>query len=245
MRYDTPKTAIMKSNINYDPGRIAVSTSRKKSKSLSSLAGKGFHVLDQVLTSVGSVADTVNKVAPGIVDETSKVIDYHLDKHKDDFRIPSLIDLPLDEAERVLHLYNLEHSLILAAPDPKYANARPNIILAMAPKANSKVSPQTYVRAYYVDDAVIEASRTILDQQEATKARNRNDTINSRQTQVSKLTDNVKSISLGAGKLVKMISLRKPSDATANDAAEMEPAADVDAVEQTEQQDRPTSQGQQ
>ena len=187
--------------------------SRKKSKSVSSLLGKGLHTLNTVLTGVDSIAETVNKVAPGIVDETTKVIDHHLDKHKDDFKMPGLIDVPLDEAERVLQLYRLHYSLILVNPDVKYAGVRPHVVLAITPKEHTNVSARTFVRAYYADNDVIEASRKLADQQEADKRRALEESAQARRDQISKLAGGVKSLSLGTLRFAKTLSLHKANDA--------------------------------
>jgi hypothetical protein len=50
-----------------------------KYETLSSLVTTRFHVLGQVVTSADSATDTVNKVTPGLVAETSKVIDCQLE----------------------------------------------------------------------------------------------------------------------------------------------------------------------
>lgn len=136
---------------------------------LKHLAGKTLNVADKLLTGAGAVADAIGKVAPGIVDEGAKVIDVHLDKHKDDFKMPGLIDLPLTEAQRVMDFYHLQYSLIPVTPAVKYAGCHPNVILETTPKANAKVAPNTFVRAYYADEDAVATSQQILASQVAEK----------------------------------------------------------------------------
>lgn len=142
---------------------------RSTTGGLKKLAGKTFNVADKLLTGAGAVADAIGKVAPSVVDEGAKVIDAHLDKHKKDFKMPGLIDLPLAEAERVMHFYHLQYSLIQVAPAEKYAGRRANVVLDTTPKANAKVAPNSFVRAEYADEDTIEASRQLLASRHAEK----------------------------------------------------------------------------
>ncbi|WP_054719556.1 hypothetical protein [Lacticaseibacillus manihotivorans] len=113
------------------------------------LADTGLGIVDRFAQSVDKVADTVNKVAPSVIDETSKVVDAHLDKHKDDFKMPDLIDVPLAEAQEILDTYHFKYSLIKVAADPQYAKVQPDRILSMTPKAKATVAPNrfTFVKA--------------------------------------------------------------------------------------------------
>ncbi|MFD1393770.1 hypothetical protein ACFQ3L_09350 [Lacticaseibacillus jixianensis] len=145
------------------------SSPSQKAGGLRRLAGKTIATLDQVLSGVGAVADTVSKVAPGVVDESAKALDAHRAKHKGDFKMPALIDLPLAEAKRVLDHYQLQHALVLLAPAPQYAAARSDVILTTSPKPNAKVAPNTFVRAYYVSAEGVAASKQLVATRQAAK----------------------------------------------------------------------------
>ncbi|WP_461215310.1 PASTA domain-containing protein [Lacticaseibacillus sp. GG6-2] len=149
----------------------------------SALGNKSLGVFGHVLNSVDSVANTVNKVVPGIVNETTKMVDAHIDKHRDDFKMPNLVGLPLLEAERVLQVYQLQYSVIRVVPAATLASVQPNVVLAMTPKADRKVSPTTFVRISYADDAVIATSQNLRAAQQQAKA----DKQAARRQQVAKL----------------------------------------------------------
>lgn len=135
------------------------------------LADTGLGIVDRFAQSVDKVADTVNKVAPSVIDETSKVVDAHLDKHKDDFKMPDLIDVPLAEAQEILDTYHFKYSLIKVAADPQYAKVQPDRILSMTPKAKATVAPNrfTFVKAFYADSETIAASKQLIIDQENAK----------------------------------------------------------------------------
>ena len=90
--------------------------SKSKKKTLTALSNKGLGVFGEVLNTLHSVADTVNKVTPKIVDEGVKVIDPYLEKHKDDFKMPGLSQISLSEAKRILAFYPINFSLFLVTP---------------------------------------------------------------------------------------------------------------------------------
>ena len=111
--------------------------SKSKKKTLTALSNKGLGLFGEVLNTL----DTVNKVTPKIVDEGVKVIDSHLEKHKDDFKMPGLSQISVAEAKRILALYPINFSLVLVTPDIKLAQQRPNVIIKTSPKENTKVTP--------------------------------------------------------------------------------------------------------
>ncbi len=175
-----------------------MSKTNDKSGKLTHLAGKTFTVVDKVLGSIGSVADTINKVAPSVIDESAKVIDAHLEKHKADFKMPGLTGLTLAEAKRILETYQLQYALVLMTPSPKLANAHPDIVLSTTPKEKSKVGLKTFVRVYYVTEAVILASQQIIDDQQTAKANAKAKKQATHRQQLKQATDTAKSLSTGA-----------------------------------------------
>lgn len=177
-------------------------TKPTKTGKWSTLGSKSLGVFGHVLNSVDSVANTVNKVVPGIVNETTKMVDAHIDKHRDDFKMPNLVDLPLLEAERVLQVYQLQYAVIRLTPTAALATIQPNVVLAMTPKANQKVSPTTFVRISYADDAVIAASQNL----QAARQQAKTDKQAARRAQAAKLRG---AVSGGAAKIAGKLPGRK------------------------------------
>ncbi|WP_014386420.1 MULTISPECIES: PASTA domain-containing protein [Lactobacillales] len=179
--------------------------SKSKKKTLTALSNKGLGVFGEVLNTLHSVADTVNKVTPKIVDEGVKVIDSHLEKHKDDFKMPGLSQISVAEAKRILALYPINFSLVLVTPDIKLAQQRPNVIIKTSPKENTKVTPGSFIRVFYADDNVIAISRQLADDQASKKQGMRSRTRVDNQDRIIPVMKGIKLVSSGvntfAGKL--------------------------------------------
>ncbi|WP_203623094.1 MULTISPECIES: PASTA domain-containing protein [unclassified Lacticaseibacillus] len=194
-----------------------MTNSKSSTGGLKKLAGKTFNVADKLISGVGSVADAIAKVAPSVVDEGAKVVDAHMEKHKDDFKMPALVDLPLEEAKRVLDFYHLQYALIMATPAPKLATRQPNVILETTPKANTKVAPNAFVRAYYATEETIETSRQMIATRQAAKAEAKANKQAARQAQLHTVTRAAAAIPAAmAGKLPRRKSKKRPTPPSAN-----------------------------
>lgn len=162
-----------------------------------------------ILGTIAVVAETANKVVPDLVNETTKAVDAHIDKHRDDFKMPNLVDLPVLEAEQILQVYKLQYSAVRVSPAASLASTQPNVVLATTPKAARKVSPTTFVRISYADDAVIAASKNLRDAQQQAKT----DKQAARRAQAAKLGG---AVSGGATKLAGKLPRRKKHPEQAN-----------------------------
>jgi beta-lactam-binding protein with PASTA domain len=118
----------------------------KKLKSASTLA------LNGVAKSLPSAA----------VDEALNIANIQVEKHKNDVKIPDIIGLSQSDAEYILKQSGFMCSSVLAEPNVAYATKTENAVVESSPRPNTTVSPNSFVKVYYVDKGVIEQSKQLI-----------------------------------------------------------------------------------
>lgn len=99
------------------------------------------------------------------MDNGRPIIEKHMEqrqeKKKSLVKIDNVIDLPIDEARTFLESKGFIVSTILAKPNKKLSQSRPNEVVKMFPKPG-KQSKGSLVKLFYVNDDIIETSRELI-----------------------------------------------------------------------------------
>lgn len=122
-------------------------------------------------TTIATIFGAADALAP-TVEATKGVINEHHTKHANDAKIPKLTELSLDDAHEILTNYPVKSINILVAPNKRFAHKRPNTVLRTEPRTGSVVSPDTFFKLFYVDEATILESKELLklaDEQKSKK----------------------------------------------------------------------------
>lgn len=126
-----------------------------------------------------------------IADKTLDIVNAHMEKHKQDVKVPDLTGLTIDEAEDILTQFNFKHSRVLVEPHKNYRHKKENIVLRSVPKPNTSVVLGSFIKLYYIDAATIDASQKIIEQQQLHKQQrqaNRQAIVNQTVTTTKSLT---------------------------------------------------------
>lgn len=120
---------------------------------------------------IDAMAGVSDALAPAAQAVKGAIDDHHA-KHANDAKIPKLTELSLDDAHEILTNYPVKSINILVAPNKRFAHKRPNTVLRTEPRTGSVVSPDTFFKLFYVDEATILESKELLklaDEQKSKK----------------------------------------------------------------------------
>lgn len=136
-------------------------------------------------------APYVIKAAPAVMEQVNKFTEQQKDKKKDYIKIPDVLSLPVERATEVLTEYHFNYSLIKLPTDQKLASKAANTVLKITPKSGSNVDPNTFVKVYYADEAIVNES--IQKQHDAIDQKNM--AKDNRKKQIKHVVDKAKSFS--------------------------------------------------
>ena len=92
------------------------------------------------------------------------------DKHQAYVKVPDVSGLLVEDVPPILQKAKFNFASVLAEPDKKYAEKRPNTVLRTAPHANASVPPETFIKVFYADEDVITASKALAAEASEKKA---------------------------------------------------------------------------
>ncbi|AXQ78692.1 hypothetical protein DDV21_006170 [Streptococcus chenjunshii] len=122
------------------------------------------------VSKIVSVLPDATEIINRAVDNTRPIIEKELDRHherQEAYReIDNVLHLNVEEAKRHLENQGFTVSKIPATPHIKYAKAFPNQVVSMYPKKR-KAKLGSLVKLYYLDQATINASIILLNEQKS------------------------------------------------------------------------------
>ncbi|KRN25898.1 PASTA domain-containing protein [Lacticaseibacillus camelliae] len=92
------------------------------------------------------------------------------DKHQAYVKVPDVSGLSIEDIPPILQKAKFNFASVLAEPDKRYAEKRPNTVLRTAPHANASVPPETFIKVFYADEDVINASKALAAEASEKKA---------------------------------------------------------------------------
>ena len=84
--------------------------------------------------------------------------------------MPDVSGLSIEDIPPILQKAKFNFASVLAEPDKRYAEKRPNTVLRTAPHANASVPPETFIKVFYADEDVINASKALAAEASEKKA---------------------------------------------------------------------------
>lgn len=129
-------------------------------KSMLQKAGKALGTVGNVL-SVFDAVGIVDKVSGHAAPLIDKAIDRHFDAQKDFITLQDLSHLSVEQAKSIIEGLGFIAVPILVKADKKYASQKTHEVLRMVPRSG-KIKLGSVVKLYYLDDATLEESQTLL-----------------------------------------------------------------------------------
>ncbi|MDF7626729.1 PASTA domain-containing protein [Lactobacillaceae bacterium L1_55_11] len=154
----------------------------------------------KLLGTLGKLATAA--LTPTILEEGTKLANDFIDRRKGYVKIPDVTKLDTQEAHETVDKYNFNHSTVKARANANYANAIPGTIVKVEPKPNTLVSPDTFVKLYYIDEPTIEESKQLAQEQAERKAQRK-------QARKDQVQHAVHATSKVANNLSKKVHLKK------------------------------------
>jgi hypothetical protein len=141
----------------------------KSTKGFSKVLKKGLKGVTKM--GIEGLASSVTDVAEATSEVSTVVnhqIDGHIERHKDDVKIPDVKGLPTAQAQQFIQDYGLVAAVLIADPQIAYADKAAGVVVRTEPKVNTIVKPGTFVKIYWLNEEVLEASK-VLAQETAEK----------------------------------------------------------------------------
>lgn len=120
------------------------------------------------LGAIGKVGAAILAV-PDVLDVASSLVKSEVDKRGTYKKIPDILGVPTEEAAQIIKDYDFKFSELLSEPSVKLANVQPGTVVKVVPKVNSSVAPNSFLKLYYVDDAVVAKSQLLVQEIAAKK----------------------------------------------------------------------------
>ncbi|MGG7011402.1 UNVERIFIED_CONTAM: PASTA domain-containing protein [Limosilactobacillus fermentum] len=127
---------------------------------------KGVSKLTKTLDKTLNIAGNAVEAA---ADVTNHQLDEHNKRHLNDVKVPDISGLSLDQTRELFATLDIKYALVVPEPDASFATAKVDIIVSTVPKANTVLSAGSFVKIYYLDAEVIEASKLIVSKKENRK----------------------------------------------------------------------------
>lgn len=118
---------------------------------------KALNAVDKIADKLPDTAQAVAKVVDNTANIVDKALDRQFEAQQQLIDLPNVVHLPLEQGKAHLEMVGFHVLSVLAKPDKKWLDKRPDEIVQMEPKPG-KFKPGTLVKLYYVTDDIIEQS---------------------------------------------------------------------------------------
>ncbi|EKQ02694.1 PASTA domain-containing protein [Lacticaseibacillus paracasei] len=125
--------------------------------------------VSKLTKTIDKTLDIAGNAIGAAADVTNHQLDEHNKRHQTDVKLPDIIGLSIDQAKELFATLELKYALLASEPDASFETAKADTIVNTVPKAHTVLSAGSFVKIYYLDAEVIEASRLIVSEKETRK----------------------------------------------------------------------------